>query len=466
MTQHLPYTTRLWSLAEDALVEGDAGSGPLTVVTRWGEFVFPDAGELVRESMRRMSLGPVALDNVRPEAVPGGGERAGLRKVLDRLSGSVVHSLRLDDRQGSLISAVPTAPVAPFTVHSPPRSQRLRLSRFAMLRTQDGVLLLESPRARFQVVLHQQLAVQIATGLAAAGTIGTLATTLGLPEQLVAELAGFLVGSGVVLAAADSGGFAEDTDPNLRPWTHHELQFHQQSRSRHAAAETMEPPAMAPAVRPRPPGPVIKLDTPVVTRDAALTELLESDHFCPDFSTKDFTVEQLGELLYRSARVRGPGPPHLPHGMSHEASQRPYFSIACLYELEVYLTVERCAGLDRGAYHYDPDGHALTLVTDAEPDLAAQLDTAMIAAGCMLRPSAMLTVAARMDRTAVLGGAAYATTLMHVGALQQTVSLVATAMGLDAHAIPADGNDSVERAIGLRWPAEVVVGLCVLNRPL
>jgi SagB-type dehydrogenase family enzyme len=164
--------------------------------------------------------------------------------------------------------------------------------------------------------------------------------------------------------------------------------------------------------------------------------------------------------------VRSVGPAHLPGGPSHEASQRPYFSVACLYELEIYVGINRCADLARGIYHYDPLWHTLTLINDDGAVLDNLLDMAMIAAGGHRRPAALLTVTARMSRIAwVLGAAAYATTLLHLGALQQVLYLAAKAMGLAAHAVPVDAGDRVDRALKLEWPAEVSVGECVLDFP-
>ena len=40
-------------------------------------------------------------------------------------------------------------------------------------------------------------------------------------------------------------------------------------------------------------------------------------------------------------------------------TMRPYPSAGSSYELELYLTVANCEGLDRGFYHYDADRHAL-----------------------------------------------------------------------------------------------------------
>lgn len=73
---------------------------------------------------------------------------------------------------------------------------------------------------------------------------------------------------------------------------------------------------------------------------------------------------------------------------------------------------------------------------------------------------------ARMSRIAwVLGNAAYATTLLHVGALQQVLYLTAKAMGLAAHAVPVDAGDRVDRSLKLEGLAEVSVGECVLDFP-
>jgi SagB-type dehydrogenase family enzyme len=197
-----------------------------------------------------------------------------------------------------------------------------------------------------------------------------------------------------------------------------------------------------------------------------LSALLETDHTCPVVSERGLTARQIGEFLYRAARVRSTGRAGLPGGRSHEATQRPYFSVACLYELEIYVGVNRCAGLARGLYHYDPLRHVLTPVNDDTAVLAGLLDMAMVAAGSHRRPSILLTMTARMSRIAgALGGAAYATTLLHLGALQQVFSLVAKAMGLAAHAVPADSGDRVDRALGLEWPAEVSIGECVLDFP-
>ncbi|WP_206785053.1 SagB family peptide dehydrogenase [Amycolatopsis sp. MtRt-6] len=196
--------------------------------------------------------------------------------------------------------------------------------------------------------------------------------------------------------------------------------------------------------------------------DRTLAALLEDDHRRPLLSRQELTARDIGELLHRSARIRSVGPGCLRGGVDHDASQRPYFNLGGLYELELYLSLQRCYGLPNAIYHYDPQQHVLTLINEDAADRGTLLDMAKVAAGGVSRPAALLTVTARMGRGSwvswVFGGAAYATVLMHAGALQEALYLTAKAMGLAAHAVAIDANRSVEGVLGLDWPAEIGVG--------
>ncbi|OXM43979.1 SagB family peptide dehydrogenase [Amycolatopsis alba] len=477
-------TIPLWSLTDDSLVEiGEDGS--LVVVTRWGEYDFDRAEPLVRESLRRMALGPVSLANVTSSWEPVEREpdlegelswtaegADALRQALKELGGSVVRSLGLADGRGPLLSVIPVALAPVFVPVEIPASRPIRLSRFSSLRSDAYGMGLESPSARYRVVLYQPWAVHVAATLATAKSVGDIVATTGIGPGVVGAIVSYLVAAGVVQVAGEEGRFAEDEDPELSLWSPDELLFHTTSRTWRPGG-----PADLPGLG-RPPvvkastgeGPVYSLYRPDLTERAAtdptLTALLENDHTCPEFTEGVLSAEQIGEFLFRGARIRSIGPAHFPNGPAHSASQRPYFSVACLYELELYVSVNRCSGVDRGIYHYDPLEHRLSLVNDDESDLDAMLDMAMIGGGNHRRPSALITVTARMPRMAsVLGGGAYATTLAHVGALQQTLYLVARAMGLAAHAVPVDAGDRVDRALKLEWPAEVGVGECVLDLP-
>ncbi len=86
--------------------------------------------------------------------------------------------------------------------------------------------------------------------------------------------------------------------------------------------------------------------------------------------TRPITVAQLGELLYRTARVRG-----VMHDGHQELASRPYPAGGACYELELYPLVNLCAGVPPALYHYEPSEHALEQVADtrAADDPAARV---------------------------------------------------------------------------------------------
>jgi len=471
---------RLWSLREDVLVEADPDVDRLVVINRWGETRIDDADKIVRESLRRMSLGPISLDNVlAPEdPAPGvtGARRsawAHLERVLEQLSGSVVHSLGLRDGEGPLLSAVPIVRAASFRLPDIDPRRPVRLSKFAAMRAVDDELLLESPLAQYQVILHREIAARVVAAVSTAMSITELAPALKIDEPVVADIVAYLAATGIVLVGErDPGGaarFAEDEDPSLIRWSHHDLLFHSRSRmGRYGGptgavfphAELLPSP---PLVKPVPKGPRYPLHRPVLpdlaAEDPPLTTVIEGAALCPELSERELTAEQVGELLFRTARIRSISPASAGADVTYRISDRPYLSIYGLHELELYVSLNRCSGLPRGIYHYDPKDHVLTLINDSQSELDELLDYASVAARTTRRPPVLITITARVARSSwMYGGIAYSLTLTHVGALQQTLCLVATAMGL-APCVPAiDPGDVTDSALHLDWPAEIGVG--------
>ncbi|MCX4748879.1 SagB family peptide dehydrogenase [Kitasatospora sp. NBC_01287] len=473
-------TVLLCSLREDALVEQVAGQDAVNVLTRWGEVRIDEPGPAVREALRRMAFGPVSLVNVLAGLRIEGGSAFEaqcrlLSGALNRLQGTVIQTLALTDGEGALLSVVPISGQARFAVTDIDPGRPLRLSRFATLGSGGDEAVLESPLALHRVLLHHGDALLIAAALARPTTIASLARTLGLPDQVVAAVTAHLVATGMVLAGERDrlGGtrFAEDSDPDLLAWADHDLLFHTRSRlGRHDGAygavfpQGHRPP-YEPAVKPLPPGKRFTLPRPGAPDPAepTLTELLESRRTPVAPGGAAVTVEQLSELLHRAARVR-----EVHVGGQDESvcstTDRPYPSTGDLYELELYLVIGNCSGLPRGIYHYDPQGHGLTLINTDEDALAELLDAAMIASGLRQEPPVLLTVTARFGRLSwVYGGMAYATTLKHVGVLLQTVNLVATAMRLTPQAVAFGDSDASARAFGLDWRRESSVGEMVIG---
>src|SRR5262249_50707935 len=85
------------------------------------------------------------------------------------------------------------------------------------------------------------------------------------------------------------------------------------------------------------------------------------------YGAEPLTVQQLGEFLYRAARVRERSTMEIPTGQGPpvvlEMTDRPYPAAGGLYEIEIYPVVQSCRGLGPGLYHYDPIGHRLGKVS-------------------------------------------------------------------------------------------------------
>src|SRR5262249_55489862 len=202
-------------------------------------------------------------------------------------------------------------------------------------------------------------------------TVADLSAELRLPLPVLADIVSYLVGSGVVVTGQPHGPgrFAEDDDLRLLPWSHHDLQFHSRSRMGRGsdpsgavfpyAGRLPEPPV----TRPRPAGPRFPLYRPVLADlsagDPPLTEVLEVSRAHRQYSDRPVAAEEVGELLYRAARIRSTGSAPVAVGGTYTVTDRPYLSTAQLYELELYVSLDRCVGLPSGTYHYDPDDHAL-----------------------------------------------------------------------------------------------------------
>lgn len=470
----------LWSLSEDVLVEDDSTRDRHVVITKWGETRLDGVDDAVLESLRRMGLGPVSLENVLAHTPPERAHsRAAVHRVLDLLSGSVVRSLALADGEGPLLSATPVVRDAVLRLPEVGPRRPLRLSRFAAIRVDGGELLVESPLAQYDVVLHKPLAVRVATALASVATVAGLAAELRTSAEVVAEIAAYLVGTGVVLLgdARDARGrptFAEDSDPTLIRWSHHELLFHVRSRmGRYGGpsgavfphAERFPAPNLVKTQRGGARVPLYRPDVAaLVATDPPLTAILEQARLCTDLSDQALRADQVGELLFRAARIRSVGPNSVGTRVSYSVSDRPYLSSHGLYELELYVSLHNCVGLARGIYHYDPADHVLTMVNDSAAELDDVLDGARVAARIPARPPMLITMTARIARSSwMYGGIGYALTLAHVGALQQTLCLVANAMGLAACAPAIDPGDAMDGALRLDSPAEVGVGELIIG---
>ncbi|GAB1689838.1 SagB family peptide dehydrogenase [Krasilnikovia sp. M28-CT-15] len=460
----------LWSFREDVYLETtDPPAETVVVHSRWEDTTLPRPRPAVLEAMRRMSLGPISLDNVIRDAT----DQRQLSELLEQVPHLVVRSFGADPEQ-PLVSVVPLTPQARFRLPTRPLTEPVRMSRFALIRSDGSSYVIESPLSLHRVILHRPEAM---------AQLGPLIRPVdpGRVDPATLVLIHHLIAAGMVVEAASSDAFrpaefAEDSDPVLATWQPVDLMFHTRStlgRHDHDFGATYpmgERANVEPAVKPPSTRHPIRLARPkwedLIAGDAPLTVAIEGSRPNRRYTTEPVTVDQLGELLYRTARVRSLGGTADEVGGTTDASDRPYLAGGDSYELEVYLTVDRCAGLDRGVYHYDPLGHALEPIEVRAADVDELLGTARVTANLSAEPPALLTLTARFRRLSwKYDGLSYSLVLKNVGALTQTLMLVGTAMGLATCRLDSGDVEASPRVFGLDWRAESTVGEFVVGHP-
>jgi SagB-type dehydrogenase family enzyme len=422
--------------------------------TKWGEHIgiLTDAEKAV---LRELSL----REHPEPELVAMLG-RSGAN-LLRRLHSGGWLTVTYGHSSRPLVTVQPLGPhreTRPHPLVAP------RLSRFAVLRREGDELMLESPLARASVVVHDTDVVAVIHHLAGPGK---RPLSVGLPPAIVDELVAELAWYGFVHEAE------EDVRPNLatEQWSPHELWFHSRSRAGYHDlplggtlwASGKYPPL--PARREPWSGTAIALPSPTSDRPAgpSFSEVLEARRSLRDTGDAEpLTLAQLGEFLHWTSRVNRESTDG-----EHEVSLRHTPSGGAVHGLEVYPVVTNVAGLDPGMYHYDPFDHVLEPVPAREFATRQLASRAVAAGGGASEPQVLLVISARFGRVMwKYQSMAYALILKDLGALMQTMYLVATAMNLAPCALGTGDVELFAQATGLNQLVEASVGEFMLsNRP-
>jgi SagB-type dehydrogenase family enzyme len=400
--------------------------------------------------------------------------------LVRRLAQRGLLEYRLGDRGGKKDQVVIEPQLADYWPQAPKLrdSETIVLSRFAYLRRRGNDMILESPRAgALFKICDAKVASAIAT-LSAPQKISGLRRQAGFPGT---ELLGLLVDSKILFkidAASGDGRRASEGDENLVLWDFHDLLFHTHSTEGRQAnplgglysyADVIAPP---PAVRPPWPGKKIdlgQLSAPAAEANSPYVKLLRERHSTRDFDDQQpITLPELAQFLENSARVRSTWTSKLEldgSGPDVAFTTRPYPAAGSAYELELYLAVANCEGLERGFYHYDADRHALVPIAARAQELELLFQGAEYAMDVPAPPQILITIAARFNRISwKYSSIAYALILKDVGVLIQTLYLMATDMGLGGCAIGTGNIDLFAKMTGIDFHIEGPVSQFALGR--
>jgi oxazoline/thiazoline dehydrogenase len=362
------------------------------------------------------------------------------------------------------------------------------LSSLSFLRRDGRGVVADSPLGQGTVSLEDPLALEVAAGLFQPARVEELTDRVadrlgpgGHPGRSVEEILQLLTDAGIAAQVGPDGGADRDKDARLDLWAFHDLYFHRRSRfGRHEGrfggtfphVGRLSPP---PAVRPPWGTTRVGLTKPdlvaVHASEGSLGEVMERRASRRSYASRAMSLDQLSTFLYRVARVKDVGSLEVTSrdGRSHdtvEVTSRPYPGGGRAHELELYLALRSCEGVDPGLYHYDPLGHALEAVRSFDPSVQSLLGYACISAQIPEPPPILIVVAARVARvTWKYDAIAYATILKDLGVLYQTMYLVATAMGLAPCALGSGSPDMFADATGLDPLEETSVGEFMLGLP-
>ena len=338
--------------------------------------------------------------------------------------------------------------------------RRWQLSRFALLRREDRQWVLESPEAACDVVIdHPDVVFWLHE--AAAPASGSESIRLRV-LYLLARL-GFVDGD-------------EEEPASRRMWEFHDRLFHGRSRSFHdwrpiggtyrfreRTGDRVTPGLPSPpALREPYDGGAIELPVPDPGASRPLADVMERRRSLRSMGDPPVSLAQVAALLHRAVRVtkRLPG----------DLMLRPYASGGAIHELEFYLAVRKCCGLEAGFYHYRGDAHALThLSRDAAARAAASMiDDCARAWGQPDRPpQCLVAISSRLPRLAwKYEGIAYRMSLMGAGVVLQSLYLVATDLGLNGCAVGTGNALLFAQATGMpTWTETSIAEFGFGSRP-
>lgn len=378
-----------------------------------------------------------------------------------------------------LAVAIPIVETAKLDLTAPDWTQvKVSLSQFAYQRTYESTMVLESPLSQFRVKLLDWRASALLSQLSHPQTLAQIT-----PPPYTGPETGYQF---LNLLWAASFLTIDTEAASLQLWDFHNLLFHSRSRlGRHdyptggiercinqwSDFPVVKPPMsnkLVPLLRP-------SLET-IAQRDTTLTTAIEARKSIREYDdVHPITLEQLSELLYRTARVKeiytleevDADALKAQFGSDFEwgeLSRRPYPCGGSMYELEIYPVVRHCEGLISGLYHYDPLNHQLAQLDAPDHEVAALIADAHLFSGEQGVPQVLLVITARFGRLfRKYRSLAYALVLKHVGVLYQNLYLVATNMALAPCSLGASNSDCFARATGLDYIEESSVGEFMLG---
>jgi oxazoline/thiazoline dehydrogenase len=404
-----------------------------------------------------------ALPDLKPmlEESPG---PLSVAEQLGRLwrAGLLVQVLHCQGTPAAILHARGEVPLLPEWIDS---TASVVLSERGCIRKQGDHLVVDATEYGATLEIHNPDFYRVLVEMCSARTCLELAESSGLEVKHVMEFVSWLLAIGMAGRSEIS-----PRQDSFDGWAFPDRLLHARSRSgRHVGGYggtfpgrhkvPQPPPRRAAAGESLITLPPVDLRA-IRERDLPFTEVLDSRRSVREHSGGPITIAELGEFLYRSARVS-----HTHRVGEAEFLMRPFPSAGGLYEIDFYPLIHSCQGQRSSLYRYDGEKHALAHVSDPGPSTRSMLAEAVQCCGLAGVPQVLIILAARFSRINwKYESIAYSLILKNVGIVYQTMYLVATAMGLAPCALGGGSALDFCRAARTDYWEESAVGEFLLGR--
>lgn len=464
----------LLSLREDVpLLELEDGSMALES-SETGRLLFKTVSPGIRQVLHRLKSSPSTERQLSDIVMQTDGMPMLMLfyQYLQRLLKESLLSHSIADESGTLVTIAPIARHYQFLPNLLDTNATYTLSRFAYNHRVANKWVLETPIGYAKLIFHDSRLASTLASLAQPITPAQLVEqTTGLDTTTIHLFLLLLLNAKAIVKVDGEQRPDEETDPTVAQWDFHDLLFHSRSRlGRHnnpyggtfRFRGTFAP---LPAIKPPVSQHIIPLHKPDLEQlthtDPPFVTVLEQRRSIREYSADPITDRQLGEFLYRVARVKM----HIPSNEGEmEYTLRPYPGGGAIHELEIYPLINKCQGIPSGLYHYNPLEHQLHKIEANPQYIQALTHIAWITADRKSEPQIYFAITARFQRVQwKYESMVYALILKHVGVLYQTMYMVATAMGLAPCALGGGNSDLFSLTAGLDYLTETEVGEFVLG---
>lgn len=183
-------------------------------------------------------------------------------------------------------------------------------------------------------------------------------------------------------------------------------------------------------------GDMFSLPAPTKEGQMSLEETMVLRRSIRSYLDLPLSIHELSQLLWAA------------QGINNERGFRTAPSAGATFPLEMFVVVNNVENLDKGIYHYHPQGHQMTFIRSV--DVAEPLFTACLSQSMILDSGAILVFAAIYERTTARYGERGVRYIYNeVGHASQNVHLQAAALDLGTVVIGAYRDDEVEEILQL-----------------